>query len=128
MPDDNALTYTIDAELYDNLLALLDELIINSNSDGKSQPILSFWAYWLGDGDSLAKQCQSDLRFIECDEYHCLVSDDDGHWYVIPVSEKENFSQWVTDATDGYESEFDFGKDMINTHPSSISFKNFYQE
>lgn len=33
----------------------------------------------------------------EVDEYFCLIPDDDGHWYVIPASRKDDWWEWVED-------------------------------
>ena len=125
MPKDKVVTYTINKELYDNLVALLEELKTNANEGERD---MSFLAYWYEEGEKLAEQCLSDLQFTEPDEYYHLTSDDDGHWYIIPVSEHDNFENWVEDTTEGEDSEFDFDNDMISGHPNIIHFKEWYEE
>lgn len=44
-------------------------------------------------------------------EYHELVTDDDGHWYVIPCNMRDTFDDWVSSATDGTE---DFDPDLFS--------------
>jgi len=39
---------------------------------------------------------------------YTLVSDDDGHWYVIPVAKQSEFTKWLNsdDAQDGVSPEW----------------------
>ena len=51
----------------------------------------------------------------------CFVSDDDAHWYCIPVDDKELFYQWL----DGDDENFDFNECRLNMHISNYCFENF---
>jgi hypothetical protein len=41
-------------------------------------------------------------------ERYCLVSDGDGHDYVIPVHKTADFHCWVDAMENNYETDFDF--------------------
>lgn len=65
--------------------------------------------------------------------YWCFVTDNDGHWYKIPVEERENFYKWVElmedDHWDSEDSGFFEEVDFINfdnfksMHPLNYMFK-----
>lgn len=52
-----------------------------------------------------------------------LDNDDDGHWYLIPVSRSEDWQRWVDN---DYNWEDDFCSEasnwMIGGHPNKIEF------
>lgn len=52
---------------------------------------------------------------------YCLVDDEDGHWYCIPVEERDRFNAWVYEEDD----RFDFDSYRIDMHPSNYCFENF---
>lgn len=35
---------------------------------------------------------------LSSDPWLCLVSDNDGHWYIIKETEKDRFNEWVNNA------------------------------
>jgi hypothetical protein len=43
-----------------------------------------------------------------------VLSDNDGHDYIIPVGHEGNFYSWVETTEDSEESEFDFENNRIN--------------
>lgn len=49
------------------------------------------------------------------DNPHCLVRDDDGHWYIIPASEVAQFERWVDVMESGKEImlNYDYSGNMI---------------
>jgi hypothetical protein len=56
-----------------------------------------------------------------------LVEDDDGHSYVIPADQLEDFEDWVDNVTNGcaYLMEKDYEQYYLNTHPTSVVFKDW---
>lgn len=58
---------------------------------------------------------------------HTLIKDNDGHWYVIQVNQKDEFYQWVAaqercDATTQLPT--DFNALMINS-PTEVIFPSY---
>lgn len=51
-----------------------------------------------------------------------LVSDNDGHWYLIKIKEEAEFDQWVAATCNDEETEFNFDDDRISGSPSMITF------
>jgi len=57
-------------------------------------------------------------------ERYCFENDEDGHWYLIPVSKKELFEQLLYKEDDEYEKfNEEFGTLMLSTHISNYSFE-----
>lgn len=53
-------------------------------------------------------------------DYFVIVSDDDGHWYIIPGEMKEEFSKWVEATNDEIETIFDFDDCRLPGAPSWV--------
>jgi hypothetical protein len=53
----------------------------------------------------------------------CLVSDDDGHSYVIPAESRDEFEKWVeaTSNDEEFEGE-DFEKYSLGGNPECVTF------
>ena len=59
----------------------------------------------------------------EMKERQCFECDEDGHWYLIPVSDKKEFDRLLYDEDDDYEKFNDkFYCCMLNMHISGYSF------
>ena len=62
-----------------------------------------------------------------CKEY-MLISDDDGHWYVIPAELESEFDKWVEDTSDPFSlqsPDADFEEYRIGGSPRRIKFKHY---
>ena len=62
---------------------------------------------------------------------HCLVSDDDGHWYVVPVEHKDAFHRWVQAVGFFWEQESEGDEPArpewaqeVGGSPSRVEFEN----
>jgi len=51
-----------------------------------------------------------------------LLSDDDGHDYLIPVGQEELFYQWIEALENYEETELNFDDVRLNGAPSRLSF------
>ena len=52
-----------------------------------------------------------------------LISDDDGHWYVIKASEVNAFNEWVNAMNECEEiPDVDFEPDRLSGSPSNVTF------
>jgi len=51
----------------------------------------------------------------------CFISDNDGHWYLIPLESRQRFMKLI-DNEDGLEDEFDYNRTIY--HISQYSFTN----
>jgi len=51
-----------------------------------------------------------------------LLSDDDGHDYLIPVGQEELFYQWMEALENYEETELDFEDARLNGVPARLSF------
>lgn len=61
-------------------------------------------------------------------KYFRLIQDDDGHWYVIRLSEVESFYQWIAAAPywEGYEGpRFD---DRMVSGPHCVAFPEYTEQ
>jgi hypothetical protein len=60
-------------------------------------------------------------------EYTMLIQDYDGHWYRIPVSQKENFEEWNefcnNELSDYTGPQFDSYRSL---HPCNYMFKEIH--
>jgi hypothetical protein len=57
----------------------------------------------------------------------CFVTDNDGHWYKIPVKHKSLFEEWVECMYNDqeWEHEVDF-ENYRSMHPSNYMFNDVY--
>lgn len=63
----------------------------------------------------------------ENEQWHMLVNDEDGHWYVIPAAENDEFECWLSAAP--YWEDYcgkDFSDCRIAGHPSNVKFRHYY--
>ena len=65
-------------------------------------------------------------------EWHCLVSDGDGHWYVIPHHKKEEFEALVEqcegDDDAAYEAQRKIGDFEIVNGPHTVKFQDWVED
>lgn len=54
-----------------------------------------------------------------------MDSDDDGHWYVVPLSERKRFREYV-EADDKNPADVP-GVAYLNGHPNTVTFSAPYQ-
>ena len=60
----------------------------------------------------------------------CFVTDNDGHWYKIPVSKREDFHEWVEyiesyiDPEDSQDFDFDKYDSYRCMHPTNYMFND----
>ena len=52
-----------------------------------------------------------------------IVKDDDGHYYVIPESQSENFTNWLNAVYDGQPTELDFTSCRVSLY--HLRFSDF---
>jgi hypothetical protein len=86
--------------------------------------MINDYDYW---GDDEIDNEFSELNGSCQDGVHMLISDDDGHWYVINEEEKDNFNDWVDATVRGVYSPFDFDIYRIN-NPQDIRFVHYWEE
>jgi len=57
-----------------------------------------------------------------------FLSDDDGHWFIVPLDMVELFNKMLEEGEEDYWCEFNntFGKYWAD-HPSSYTFENYEQ-
>lgn len=56
-----------------------------------------------------------------------FVTDDDGHWYLIPVELEEEFNKLLSEGEDDCYTEFNnkfYDNYSIGCHPSCFTFEN----
>lgn len=58
-------------------------------------------------------------------EKYCLVPDESGHWYCIPLMLKKRFKTWVYQEEDENDIPEDFDEYRLNMHLSNYCFENF---
>lgn len=56
-------------------------------------------------------------------EYWCFVTDNDGHWYRIPVSKREEFHDWCECEVNGFDHEYPDYDGYKAMHPINYMFK-----
>lgn len=50
-----------------------------------------------------------------------LTTDNDGHWYIVPITKSIEFANWYTAEEGGDPPE---GVRYVNGHPSRVTFEN----
>lgn len=65
------------------------------------------------------------VDFNKIKDYWCFVTDNDGHWYRIPVNTKFQFEKWVEviETIDFTYDDQDFSK-YRSMHPINYMFKD----
>lgn len=61
------------------------------------------------------------------DGFYCLMEDEEGHWYCIPVGLRDRFEELITKVYEfGEWEEFAgrFDKYRLSSHPTRYKFKN----
>ena len=56
-------------------------------------------------------------------DYWCFVTDNDGHWYKIPVSKKPEFEDWCECEENGFEHDYPDYDNFRSMHPLNYMFK-----
>ena len=56
-----------------------------------------------------------------------VVTDDDGHWYLIPAERRDEFDEWLNSeaAMDGEELPW---AERLNMHPSNHTFADWRED